>query len=152
MAITAKSRALTALQATTALKPADTLAIVKQAAEAITETGIGRKDGKLSKTEVRVRVRGEQDGRLELMIGSEHTTSPGITFSAEAVPADDDVALRVGGLETYRTFQTKTFGLIPTGPATILHFGLYKRFLKEAARRLEAADPSATTALGVPGQ
>lgn len=150
MAITAKSRALTALRATTSLKPAEALAIVKQAAEAITETGMGRRDGRFIKGEVRVRVQREQEDRLELMIGSEHTTAPNTSFSAKTEPTDNGVALRVGGLETYRIFQTKLLGLIPTGPAMIYHYGLYKRFLDEAARRLEAADPAAVVTVGAP--
>lgn len=150
MAITAKARSLTALNATTALKPADTLAIVKQAAEQVKDTGFGRADGKFVKSEVRPRVMEEHADWLRLMIGSGLAESPWTIFSAVAEPTAEGTKLRVGGLEKYRIFQTKWLGLIPSGPATIFHFGLYKRYLKEIAAQLEAVDPAAVTSIGVP--
>jgi hypothetical protein len=150
MAITAKARSLTALTATVALNPAEALEIVKQAAEQVKEPGFGRADGKFIKTEVRVRIQEEHPDWLALMIGSERTTKPATTFSAVAEAADGGTSLRVGGLEKYRIFQTKFLGLIPSGPASITHFHLYRRFLKEVASRLEAGDPAAVVSVGVP--
>lgn len=144
MAITASSRARTALHASTVLNPAEALEIVKQAAEQVKEHGV------ISKAEVRVRVRAEQPGHLALMIGAKAGKKSMVTFTAEAESVEGGTAVRVGGLETYKTFQTKALGLIPSGPASILGFGLYKKFLREVASRLKSQDPTATVSVGVP--
>jgi hypothetical protein len=150
MAVTAKARSMMTIRATTTLSPSDALEAVKQAAEKVVETGYGRANGKFVKSKVRVRVKDDHGDWLALYIGSEITKDPWTTFSAVAEPSEFGTALRVGGLEKYRTFQTKWFGLIPTGPATIYHFGLYKKFLREVGAQLAAQDSAAAVSIGSP--
>jgi hypothetical protein len=66
------------------------------------------------------------------------------TFSAEATTnGAGGTAVRLGGLETYKTQQRKALGFVPVGPKQILGMDPYKRFLNAAADALRAADPMA---------
>lgn len=55
------------------------------------------------------------------------------TFSAHVAAGEGQTTLQVGGLETYRTSQTKLYMLIPTGPKSIAGFAPYKSFLQEVS-------------------
>jgi hypothetical protein len=151
MAVTTAARVQTALHATTDLSVDDAVAIVKKVAEEVMETGRGRKEGKWVKSEVRPRVTEDHGTWVRMEIGSGWETSSAWTvFTAVAEPVDGRTALRIGGLEKYRIFQSKFLGLIPSGPATIFHFGLYKRYLQAVSTQLRASDPGAVVTIGVP--
>lgn len=151
MALTTAARVQTALNGTTSLSVTGALAIVKAVAEEVKETGHGRKDGKWVKSEVRPRITEDHGHWLRIDIGSGWENARTWTeFTAIAEPRDGRTALRVGGLEKYRILQSKFLGLIPTSPATIFHFGLYKRYLQAISAQLAASDPEAVITVGVP--
>lgn len=151
MAMTTASRVATALHGTTDLSVEHALSIVKDVAEQTSGTGYGRKAGKWVKSEVRPRVTEDHGHWLKLEIGSGwEGSTPWTTFTATAEAHDGRTALRVGGLEKYRTYQTKWLGLIPTGPAMIFHYSLYKRYLQAVSAQLAATDPLASISIGVP--
>lgn len=58
--------------------------------------------------------------------------------------------MRVGGLDTYKTTQSKFFYLIPVGPKMIHGIDPYKRFLDVVAMQLTAADPGASVSIAQP--
>jgi hypothetical protein len=72
------------------------------------------------------------------------------TFSASVEASNGYTSLRVGGLETYKTSQSRLFYLIPTGPKSIAGFSPYKRFLDSVAAELRVEDSAADISIGVP--
>jgi hypothetical protein len=150
MALTAKSRAGTALRASTQLTPVEALAVVKEATKQVKEGGIGMKGGRIAKTDLQVLVKQEHADGLALMMGSDISKRGLATFSATAGTRDGETELQVGGLATYKILQSKLLGLIPFGPSSIVGFSFYKRFLDEVAAQLEAHDPTAAIAVEVP--
>lgn len=151
-AITAAARSQTALNASTSLSPDEVLAIVKQAGEDVKGSGFGRRNGKFVKSEVRPRVIEDHVSWLRIDIGSGwESATPWTVFTAVADKHQDGLTtLKVGGLEKYKTLQSKIFGLIPSRPASIINFGLYKRYLGAIEARLRQADPQATITIGTP--
>jgi hypothetical protein len=149
-AITARTRARTTLTATTALNPADVLAAVKQATDDAKGGGGSLLTSGIVNAAAQVHVEKELPDGLAMSITSGKRLVELCTFSAFAEAKDGTTSLRVGGLETYKTSQTRVLGVIPAGPAAIPGFSLYKRFLGEVEARLKANDPQATVSIAVP--
>jgi hypothetical protein len=150
MAITAKSRARTALSATTALSPDEALAAVKAATGEAKGGGASLLTSGLTNAGARVHVEREKSGRLSLSITSGKRLVELCTFSATARQSRGKTKLTVGGLDTYKTKQGTLFYLIPLGPKAIHGFSLYKRFLDQVATQLKARDTSASIAIAAP--
>jgi len=150
MAVTAKSRARTALHSTTVLKPEDTLAAVKQAISQVKGGGTSLLTSGVVNAGARVHIERESPAGLEMSITSGKRLVELCTFSAVTEAADGKTVLRVGGLETFKTSQSRLLGFIPMGPASITGFSLYKRFLDEIATRLRTEDPQAVVSIDVP--
>lgn len=150
MAVTAKARAQTALHATTALTPSDALAVVKQAASSVKGGGASLMTSGVVNAGAQVHVEQEHPDWLALSINSGKRLVELCTFSAVTEATDGTTTLWVGGLDTYKTSQSRLLGFIPIGPASITGFSLYKRFLDEISARLQAQDPTAGVTVGIP--
>jgi hypothetical protein len=150
MAVTAKARARTTLLGGTHLKPAEALAIVKQAASSVKGGGASLMTSGIVNAGAQVHIEQEQPDRLALSITSGKRIVELCTFSAVTNQDDGWTSLTIGGLETYKTSQSRFLGFIPMGPASIPGFSLYKRFLGEVSAQLQAADPQASIAIQDP--
>jgi hypothetical protein len=150
MTITSKTRSKVALYATTSLDPAASLALVKQAAEQVKGGGKSLLTSGVANVGATIHVEGEDAESLALSITSGKRLVELCTFSAQATPSNGTTSLRVGGLDRYKTVQSRLFHLIPTGPKRILGYDPYRRFLDTVRAALAVADPSATVAVGTP--
>jgi hypothetical protein len=150
MAITAKSRAQLALQATTILETSQALAIVKQASERAKGGGISLLTSGVANVGAQVHVEKEGPDGLSLSITSGKRVVELCVFSAEVHDDGERTHLRVGGLERYKSSQQKVLGFIPAGPKMILGYDLYRRFLQEVGAGLKAADEAASVSIAVP--
>lgn len=151
MAVTAKGRSQTALYATTNLEPPAVLALVKQATGAVKGGGASLLTSGVQNLGAETHVEHEEPAGLRLSITSGKRLLELCTFSAAVKTENGQTALRIGGLETYKTSQPRLFYLIPTGPKSIAGFSAYKRFLEHVAAQLRANDGAAAVAVGVPG-
>ncbi|ROO90806.1 hypothetical protein EDD29_8545 [Actinocorallia herbida] len=150
MAITVAARASLALNASTNVDPQEVLKLVKKASGKVKGGGASLLTTGLQNLGAEVHVEREARGRLEISINSGRRIFELCTFSATASATASDggtvTRLRVGGLETYKTTQTKTL-FIPTGPKMIAGMAPYKRFLEAIAADLRAVDPLARIAI-----
>jgi hypothetical protein len=151
-AITAKSRAQLRLEAITTMPPASALAAVKEATGDVKGGGASLLTSGLQNLGAQVHVERESAERLDLSINSGKRIVELCTFSARlAVPRHDGkVVLHVGGLETYKTSQSKFMGLIPTGPKSVAGMAPYKHFLDAVSERIRQQDPGAEVTISVP--
>lgn len=147
MAVTAKSRATRALRATTVLNPDDALATVRTAASGVKGGGTSMLTSGVANIGAQVAVEREEPGKLWLSINSGKRLVELSTFTAEARVSDGRTTVRVGGLDTYKTVQSKLFGIIPTGPKAIHGIDLYKRYLSAVQAELMRLDPTATVTI-----
>jgi hypothetical protein len=143
MAITAKSRAQVALQATTTLDAETTLGLVKQATGNVKGGGKSLLTSGIANLGAGIHVEAEKPDQLGLSITSGKRVVELCTFSATVNSSDGRTSLRVGGLEHYKTSQPRVAGFIPSGPKSILGYDPYRRYLDAVKRELLARDPSA---------
>ena len=143
--ITAKARAGVRLLATTALPPSSALAIVREATAAVKGGGASVLSSGLQNLGAQVNIERESPERLGLSITSGKRIFELCTFSARAIGPrpDGKTLLHVGGLETYKTSQSRLFMIIPLGPTEIAGYAPYSRFLDVVAAALRNYDPSA---------
>jgi len=152
MVTSAKSRAQLRLAATTVLSPPDVLNVVRQAAGAVKGGGASLLTSGLQNLGAQVNVERESPDRLALSITSGKRIFELCTFSARVAGSSTDgkTRLHVGGLETYKTNQTRLYMLIPLGPKQIAGYDPYKRFLSAVASALSERDPSAQISIETP--
>jgi hypothetical protein len=146
MALTAKSRAQVALNATTTLEPAAVLAVVKQATSGVKGGGLSLLTSGIANVGAQVHVEREEPERLALSITSGKRIVELCTFSAQVSANGGRTRLRVGGLESYKTSQSA----FPPGPKSIMGYDLYRRFLDAVAAGLRASDGSAEVTIAGP--
>ncbi len=145
MAITANSRGMLALRATTALPPLRTLAVVRSAAtagEAAIRGGLSRGGPPISP----IAVEQETTERLLLVLRSGPSATLTCAFSAWVRRAATLTTLRVGDLE-----RTGATGFLAWGPAcspTTADWQVYREFLHSVAAGLWAADADAHSRIG----
>jgi hypothetical protein len=151
-AITAKSRSQLRLEATTSLSPADALGLVRQAAGNVKGGGTSLLTSGLQNIGAQINIEREGTNALAMSITSGKRLIELCTFSARVngARADGKTVLQVGGLETYKTNQSKFLMIIPTGPKTIAGMAPYKRFLDAVAEALRAREPNAEITVDVP--
>jgi hypothetical protein len=150
VAITAKNRSQLALRATTTLSIQDALDLVRTAAQEVRGGGASLLTSGVQNLGAQVHVEKESANALALSITSGKRLVELCTFSADATEdGEGRTALRVGGLETYRTSQP-TYAFIPVGPKSIAGYDPYKRFLNHVANALSAADPQASVSMDTP--
>ena len=149
-ALTSKSRSKLRLQATTSMDPSAVLDVVRASSGTGKGGGVSLLTTGIANLSAGVHVETETDTKLGLSITSGKRLVELCTFSAEATRSDGATSLRVGGLETYKTVQTKAYGLVPAGPKRIMGYDPYRNFLQETAARLLDADPRATIDFVVP--
>jgi hypothetical protein len=150
MAVTAKARARTALLASINLSQSDTLDVVKAATNLVKGGGTSLMTSGVVNVGAQIHVEEEHQDRLGLSITSGKRVVELCTFAAIAVQEDSWTSLTVGGLQTYKTSQSRLLGIIPVGPASIPGFSLYKRYLTELQAQLQAADPQASISIQDP--
>jgi hypothetical protein len=148
MAITAKVRSQTALNATTALEPDEVFALIKQTVGSIKGGGTSLLTSGVKNLGAEAHVEQEQSHTLMLSITSGKRLVELCTFSASVTIENGRTLLRVGGLETYKTNQPRLFYFIPAGPKSIAGYSPYKRLLESVAAELQARDATATVTLG----
>jgi hypothetical protein len=148
-AVTAKGRSKLRLQVTTSLAPAAALDAVRAATGAGKGGGVSLLTTGIVNLSAGVHVETESPTRLGLSITSGKRLVELCTFSAEVTQSGEATSLRVGGLETYKTLQTKTYG-VPVGPKRIMGYDPYRRFLEEAAAKVLDGDPGAAVEFVVP--
>ena len=151
-ALTAKSRAQLRLEAITTLPPTSALGAVKEATKAVKGGGTSLLTSGLQNLGAQVHVEREGPERLDLSINSGKRIVELCTFSARVSGPREDgkVLVHVGGLATYKTSQSRLFGLIPTGPKSIAGMAPYKQFLDAVGQRIRSEDPSAEVTISVP--
>ena len=144
MGITAKQRATFALRGTSSLAPEKVLEIIEGA------SGVAKGGGKSLLTTgftnlgAQVNIHRRTATQLDLSLTSGKKLVELGTLSAEATAGlEGRTKVRIGGLDTYKTQQSKFLFIIPVGPKQIYGMDLYKRFLKAVSDELLAADPSA---------
>jgi hypothetical protein len=153
MAFTAKSKVQLRLAATTVLSPSEVLDVVRQAAATVkTGSGVNALNFSVLNMRAQVNIERELPDRLALSITSFDRRVELCTFSARVLGsgADGKTRLQIGGLETYKTTQSKLFVFIPTGPKSIWGYPLYKSFLDVVASALRQRDPSAQISVETP--
>jgi hypothetical protein len=150
MAITAKARSQTTLHATTCLEPQAVLALVKQATGAVKGGGASLLTSGVQNLGAEAHVEQEAPGGLRLSITSGKRLVELCTFSAAVKTENEHTVLRIGGLETYKTSQSRLFYVIPIGPKSIVGFSPYKRFLDRVAVELRTKDSAANVVVGGP--
>jgi hypothetical protein len=143
MAVTAKSRATRALRATTSITPGEALGAIRSAAAAVKGGGASMLTSGIANVGAQVHIEREQPNKLWLSIQSGKRLVELSTFTAEAQNADGRTTVRVGGLDSYKTVQSKFLGVVPTGPKAIHGIDLYKRYLTAVQNELLRLDPSA---------
>lgn len=149
-AVTARGRSKLRLQVTTSLAPSAALDAVRAATGTGKGGGISLLTTGIVNLSAGVHVETESATRLGLSITSGKRLVELCTFSAEVTRSGVATSLRVGGLETYKTLQTKVYGLVPAGPKRIMGYDPYRRFLEEAAARVLDADPGAAVEFVIP--
>lgn len=151
MVASARSRAQLRLAATTLLSPSDALEVVRQAAGTVKGGGSSLLTSGLQNLGAQVNIERESSDRLALSITSGKRIFELCTFSARVGPgADGRTRLIVGGLETYKTNQTRLYMVIPLGPKQIAGYDPYKRFLNAVAAVLNGRDSSAQISIEMP--
>jgi hypothetical protein len=150
MAVTAKARARTALLAGTNLSLGDALDVVKAATNLAKGGGTSLMTSGVVNVGAQIHIEEEHPDRLELSITSGKRVVELCTFAAIAVQEEGWTSLTVGGLQSYKTSQSRLFGFIPMGPASITGFSLYKRFLNAVSTQLQTADPEASISIQDP--
>lgn len=152
MAMSAKTRSQLRLYATTDLSQSDALAAVRQATNLVKGGGSSLLTSGLQNIGAQVNVERESPDRLALSITSGKRIFELCTFSARVTGPDANgkTRLYVGGLETYKTNQTKLYMIIPLGPKQIAGYDPYKRFLSSVAAALSERDPSAQISIATP--
>jgi len=141
--VSARTRASLALQATTKLQAEAVLLLVKQATERVKGGGTSLLTSGLQNAGAQVHVEQEGPSRLALSIKSGKRIFELCTFAATVTNANGLSVLRVGGLDRYKTTQSRVLGFIPVGPKSIAGLDPYKRFLDEIASALRQRDPAA---------
>lgn len=149
-AVTSKSRAKLRLQAATSMEPAAVLDIVRDSSGTGKGGGVSLLTTGIANVSAGVHIETESETKLGLSITSGKRLIELCTFSAEVTRSGGVTSLRVGGLETYKTLQTKMYGFVPAGPKRIMGYDPYRHFLEETAARLVEADPAATIDFLVP--
>lgn len=151
-ALTAKARSQLRLEATTSLPPTAALDVVKKSTSRVKGGGASLLTSGLQNLGAQVHVEQEQPERLGLSINSGKRIVELCTFSARVTGpgADGKTVLTLGGLERYKTSQSRVFGIIPTGPKSIAGIAPYKQFLDVVAQELRSQDPSAKVTVAVP--
>ena len=157
VAVTAKARARLALRARTNLAPVATLELVAGAATSVKGGGMSLVTGGLiggvygaANIGAQVNVEARSEKSLALSITSGKRLVELCTFSASVDTDGTHTILRIGGLETYKTDQSRMYGLVPVTPKTILGFSPYKRYLDVVAEMLLSKDPTAQVSIAVP--
>ncbi|HVB24782.1 MAG TPA: hypothetical protein VNG51_22790 [Ktedonobacteraceae bacterium] len=148
----ARIRAQLRLTATTVLSSTDALDAVRQAIGAVKGGGASLLTSGLQNLGAQVNVERESPDRLALSITSGKRIFELCTFSARVTGpgTDGKTRLQVGGLETYKTNQTKLYMIIPLGPKQIAGYDPYKRFLSAVASVLSERDLSAQISIETP--
>lgn len=150
MALGARSKSFTALQAKTTLSEEDALEAVRRATALEGERGVGKVDGKMKKGRVRVLIAQEDERMMSLKVAMDQSQPGNLAFDAMAQPLPEGgTRLKVGGLTRAQVMQSKLLGFIPTGPGTIIHFGFYKQFLEQVEAEVLAEDPEAEVTIGI---
>jgi hypothetical protein len=138
-----QARASLALTANTTLDPETVIDVVKTVAAAFRGTAADFIVGGTFAARVNVVKEGGDGRSLALTITNGGSTIVQCAFRAQAVPGVASTDLRVGGMASYRTRQTRVFGFIPAGPRQINAMAAYKRFLQQIGAVLTETDPRA---------
>jgi hypothetical protein len=142
--ITAKQRATTALRGTTTLAPEAVIEAIYEAIKSVKGGGKSLLTTGIANLGAQVNVHHSSPTSLRLSLSSGKRLVQLGSFSAMATTdSSGRTAVRIGGLESYRTQQQKLFYLIPIGPKQIYGMDPYKRFLNAAMNGIVAIDPQA---------
>jgi hypothetical protein len=145
-----QSRAQFKLTATITAEPAKVLATIKEAAGAVKGGGVSLLTTGVANVGATVHVERETADGLSLSITSGKRLVELCTFSAKVSVNGSSCTVQVGGLDRYKTSQSRIFGFIPSGPKMILGYDPYKRFLSEVENRLRALDPTVNVTVASP--
>lgn len=150
MAVTAKSRAKLQARISTTMDPVALKAALRRAADAETGGGVSLLTSGVQNLGARVHVERERDDGFDMSINSGKRIVELCTFSANLATAGGVTTATVGGLETYKTTQTKVLEFIPVSPKRIAGFSRYQRFLDSVRSEVLASDPAAQVQIVVP--
>jgi hypothetical protein len=141
--LTARQRASTALHGTSMLSGRELLTIVKSAAQSVKGGGASLLTTGVRNLGAQVNVESESALGMHLSITSGKRLVALCTFSVNVWSQDGRTSFKVGGLDEYKTQQSKVLVFIPAGPKQIPGMSPYKRFLDLAGNLILQADPTA---------
>jgi len=144
MSVMAKSRATLAIRGTTNLDPAAVLGLIKSSTDAVKGGGSSLLTSGISNLGAKVHLERESETKLWLSINSGKRLLELCTFTAEVTEDSGRTRLRVGGLDSYKTSQSKFFVVVPAGPKAIHGLDIYKRYLDAVASAIRSSDPQAS--------
>ncbi len=151
MGVTAKARAGTALTGTTAMPPAEVFNLLRSMAGSVKGGGASLLTTGITNLGAMVNVVRTTESTMVFSLTSGKRLVELCTFSATAsVGLDGRTRLRIGGLETFKTQQSKFLFVIPAGPKQIYGMAPYKRFLAATAAEIQARDGSAAITVAQP--
>jgi hypothetical protein len=144
MGITAGARASMRLAGSTTLPIEDVVDVLKGSSERAKGGGASILTSGWANIGAKVKLVQRSGGHLALALMSGKDLVELCSFSADVSGGEHGrTAIRVGGLETYKTTQSKVYGFIPAGPKMILGMAPYKSYLEIVRSTLMSADPTA---------
>ena len=151
MAITAKARSRTALVGSSALSAEEIADLLRSTSQKVKGGGASLLTTGIANLGATVNIVRDAGTSLTMSLTSGKQLVELCTFSAElSAGTDGRTNVRVGGLETYKTSQSKFLMLIPTGPKQIYGMAPYKKFLAALSVTIKAKDPSASLVVTQP--
>lgn len=151
MGMTAKQRATTALRGQTALSPDEVMEIVRSTTNAVKGGGGSLLTTGITNLGARVNIVKDHASSMTLSLTSGKQLVELCTFDAQANRMGDRTGVVIGGLDTYKTQQSKLLYFIPAGPKKIYGMAPYKKFLAAIADELRRRDASASIEIAQAG-
>ncbi|MDR3165844.1 MAG: hypothetical protein LBU13_09745 [Synergistaceae bacterium] len=144
MGLTVKQRASLHLEGTTSIDRETVMNLLEATAGTVKGGGASLLTTGLWNIGAHINIVNRSEGGFEFALNSGKDLVELCTFGA-SVHSDDagNTVLRVGGLDTYTTSQSKVYGFIPAGPKMIHGMDPYKRYLNAVLEEIKNRDPEA---------
>jgi hypothetical protein len=153
MGITAENRASLHLEGATSIDKATLMDLLEATASTVKGGGASLLTSGLYNIGAHINIAGRTEDSFEFAINSGKDLVELCTFGAK-INTDDSgkTFIRVGGLDTYTTSQSKMLGFIPAGPKMIHGMDPYKRYLNAVLEELQGRDAEAQLVIKQDGE
>jgi hypothetical protein len=153
MKLTAKNRASLHLEGTTAVPKELVMDLLEVTASTVKGGGASLLTSGVLNIGAHINIVDSNDGGFEFAMNSGKDMVELCTFGAKiSTNADGKTVMRIGGLDTYKTVQSKMYGFIPAGPKMIHGMDPYKRYLNAILEELTSKDPEADLVIKQDGE